>query len=101
MTDKQEFHTSNPKHLRVIAALLTRPCPREQIDRTAGVSNGPDVVFRLRGRGLAIPCERVKRQDLDGEWTHPGIYHLTAADRKIINGFLSRRAKEKARCERA
>lgn len=91
-----DFHTENPKHLRVIHALLTRPCPREQIDKTAGVSNGPDVVYRLRSRGLAIPCERIKRQDLDGEWTHPGIYHLTDADRKAVHRFLAKRAKEKA-----
>ena len=95
------FHTENPKQLRVLAALLVRPCPREQIDKSAGVSNGPDVVFRLRGRGLSIPCERVKRKGIDGEWTHPGIYQLTASDRKAINRFLSRRAKEQARCERA
>jgi len=59
--------TTNPRHLRAIAALLRRPMPREHLDREAGCSNGPDLVLELRRRGLSIPCKRVTVFDRDGQ----------------------------------
>ncbi|MEI8326741.1 MAG: hypothetical protein WCH44_15520, partial [Betaproteobacteria bacterium] len=40
--------TDNPRHLRVIQALMTRPLPRGQLDAVAGASNGPDLIAELR-----------------------------------------------------
>lgn len=52
--------TDNPRHLRVLQALLVRPMPREQLGKVAGCSNGPDLIAELRRRGLEVPCERIK-----------------------------------------
>ncbi len=40
--------TDNPRELRVIQALLTRPRRREDVDAIAGASNGPDLISNLR-----------------------------------------------------
>ena len=77
--------TENPRHLRVIQALLTRPLPREQVDSVAGCSNGPDLIAELRRRGLEAPCERTKKKDRDLFDCWPGVYHLTQRDRRRIS----------------
>ena len=74
--------TDNPRHLRAIAALLRRPMPRESLDKEAGASNGPELVAELRRRGLEVPCERIRFIDRDGYLCRPGVYSLTAADRR-------------------
>lgn len=84
--------TDNPRHLRVIQALLTRPLPREQLDQVAGCSNGPDLVAELRRRGLKAPCERTKKKDRDLFDCWPGVYHFTAQDRRKVNAWKRRRA---------
>lgn len=76
--------TDNPRHLRVIVALETRARKREEIDRIAGASNGPELIAELRRRGLDIPCDRVPAIDRDGKLTRPGVYHLNATDRSKI-----------------
>ena len=54
--DKRKFNgTENPRHLRVIMALLVSPRTRETIDRVAGASNGPELMAELRRRGLDAP----------------------------------------------
>ena len=76
--------TSNPRHLRVINALLRRPMPRESLDKCAGCSNGPELVAELRRRGLEVPCVRVECLDRDGQRVRPGVYSFSKADvRKI------------------
>lgn len=85
--------TSNPRHLRAIEALRTRPMPREELDRRAGCSNGPELVAELRRRGLDCPCERVECYDRDGKTVRRGVYHLTSSDRRILSRWLSKRAK--------
>lgn len=79
--------TDNPRHLRVIVALETRPRKREEIDRIAGCSNAPELIAELRRRGLEFPCVRVPAIDRDGKLTHPGIYHSTVADRRKIRNW--------------
>jgi len=74
----------NARELRVLRELLRRPMPREVLDRTAGASNGPDVVAELRRRGLAVPCDRVPCFDRDGHEVRRGVYHATASDRRAI-----------------
>jgi hypothetical protein len=85
--------TENPRHLRVIQALLTRPITREQLDRLAGCSNGPELVAELRRRGLELPCTRTRKQDRDLFDCWPGVYHLTQADRCKLAAWLRKRAK--------
>ena len=61
-TKRQFTGTDNPRHLRALAALLSHPVPREQIDAIAGCSNGPELIAELRRRGLGkdhLPCERI------------------------------------------
>lgn len=80
--------TDNPRDLRAISALMIRPRRREELDRIVGASNSPDLVFRLREQGLAIPCERVPAIDRDGTQVKPGVYSLTNEDRRAINAWL-------------
>ena len=83
--------TENPRHLRAIHALLRRPMPREQLDREAGASNGPDLVADLRLRGLDLPCNRVPCLDRDGREVRRGIYHFTQRDRIRIARWQAKR----------
>ena len=89
--EQREFYTDNPRHQRALALLLQRPAKREELDRAAGCSNGPELVAELRRRGLELPCERVDAIDRDGRHCKPGIYSLTSKDRRRINAWLRRR----------
>ena len=82
--------TDNPRHLRVIQALMTRPLPREQLDSVAGASNGPELVAELRRRGLETPCTRTKKKDRDLFDCWPGVYHFTQRDRRNIYRWLAK-----------
>ena len=84
--------TDNPRHLRVIQALTTRPLPREQLDQVAGCSNGPELVAELRRRGLQAPCTRTKRKDRDLFDCWPGVYHFTERDRRKLTAWKRERA---------
>lgn len=79
------------RHRRIAHALLVRSRTREQIDAAAGASNGPDEVLRLRALGLEIPCVRVPCIDRDGKEVQRGVYSFTAADRRKVNTWLSKR----------
>lgn len=83
--------TDNPRHLRVIQALMTRPLPRQQLDAVAGASNGPELVAELRRRGLELLCTRTKKIDRDGFDVLPGIYHFTQQDRRRVSRWLAQR----------
>ena len=85
--------TDNPRHLRALQALKTRPLPREQLDHIAGCSNGPDLVAELRRRGLELPCTRTKKMDQDLFSVFPGVYHLTEQDRRKIRRWIAIRGK--------
>lgn len=76
--------TCNIRHLRVLAVLLVRQLFREELDKIAGCSNGPELVAELRRFGLEIPCQRVTRLDRDGKRCRPGVYSLTDDDRLKI-----------------
>lgn len=82
--------TDNPRHLRVMHAMLRRPRRREDIDCIAGCSNGPELIAELRRRGLDVPCERIKFIDRDGYPCRPGVYSLTSSDRRKIYTWLSK-----------
>jgi len=83
--------TDNPRHLRVIPALMARPRRREDVDDIAGCSNSPELIAELRRRGLDVPCERIKFVDRDGYICRPGVYSLTLKDRRLIHAWMARR----------
>lgn len=83
--------TDNPRHLRVIHAGLVRARKREEIDRIAGASNGPELIAELRRRGLRIPCQRVPGIDRDGYPIKFGVYEFDDDDRRAINAWLRKR----------
>ena len=83
--------TNNPRHLRVLPIMLNRPLPREALDREAGCSNGPELVAELRRRGLDVPCHRISFVDRDGYTCRPGVYSLTASDRRKVYAWLASR----------
>lgn len=83
--------TKSPRHVRVLRALMKfRKLTREQLDRVAGSSNGPDVVFRLRTKGLAVPCTLLPRVDRDGRPCEVGEYRLTQQDRRAVIAWMRR-----------
>lgn len=86
--------TENRRHLRVIYALLIRPRKREEIDRTAGASNGPEVIAGLRRRGLNIPCKLVPGIDRDGRTVNYGVYSLDNEDRRKLAIWQRQRSKK-------
>lgn len=88
--------TDDPRHLRVLNALRIKPQPREAVDTIAGVSNGPDIVMRLRAGGLEIPCDRITVLDRDNRPRRPGIYSLTPHDHYLVTEWLAARAQQGA-----
>lgn len=89
--------TDNPRHLRVIQAVTVRPVPREELDRVAGCSNGPDLVAELRRLGLELPCCRTRKLDRDLFPVFPGVYHLTDRDRRKLNAWKRQRSAKRGR----
>lgn len=85
--------TDNPRHRRVIHALLVRSRRREEIDRIAGASNGPELIAELRRRGLEVPCHRVPSVDRDGFVVRVGVYEFPPADASAIRVWMRKRAK--------
>jgi hypothetical protein len=86
--------TENPRHLRALMALMVRPRPREEIDRTAGCSNGPALMSDLRDLGLDAPCSKTPCIDRDGFEVKRGIYYLTDHDKRLIRAWLKRRERK-------
>lgn len=86
--------TDNPRHLRAIQALMTRPQRREHLDAVAGCSNAPELIAELRRRGLDVPCERVPDTDRDGRPIKRGVYHFIQSDRRKLNEWLRLRERK-------
>lgn len=86
--------TDNPRHLRVLKALLIRPQSRETIDACAGCSNGPDLVAELRRRGLELPCKLTPCIDRDGREVKRGLYYLTDLDRLKVRFWMRKCKRE-------
>jgi hypothetical protein len=84
--------SSNPRHQRVLAALLRGPQPRQTLDAVAGCTNAPELVAELRRRGLDAPCRRIDAIDRDGRPCKPGIYFLSDSDRRKVGRWLAQRA---------
>jgi hypothetical protein len=90
--------TDNPRHLRAIVVLLRRPLAREDLDSVAGCSNGPALVAALRDKGLTLPCDRIEFVDRDGRPCRPGVYSLTASDRRLLLQWMARQSRRGDRC---
>ncbi len=70
-----------PRHRRLLIALLHGPVSREDADRIAGASNGPDEVMQIRRRYLLkLPCVRKTGRDRDGCRVEYGVYSLADSD---------------------
>ena len=72
------------RQCRVCEALLVSDfwIGREEIDRIAGASNGPQIIAELRhGWGIDIEMRRVDRVDRDGRHCKPGQYRITTQGR--------------------
>ncbi len=77
--------TTSPRHVRVLRALMAvHKLAREDLDRVAGASNGPDIVAALRRKGLDIPCVLREGIDRDGRPCKTGEYSLTESDRAAL-----------------
>jgi len=74
----------NPREARFLQTILHRHITREEADAVAGASNSPELVNKLRERGLSLPCYRVGAYDRDALWTWRGLYGATEADKKAI-----------------
>lgn len=82
---------TSPRQLRALVGLLAAPngLAREELDRTAGCSNGPDLIANLRAKGLHIPCEMRVVIDRDDRKIEAGFYSLAAADRPIARRLVA------------
>lgn len=79
----------SPPQARVLKALMQqRWIRRQDIDQIAGKSNGPDVIMRLRRKGLTIFCSRQQAVDRDGQPCHPGRYQLEDVSRGLASQIL-------------
>lgn len=81
-----------PRHSRAIFGLLRRPMSREELDRVAGCSNGPQLVAELRQRGLDIPCRMISGRDRDGRRVRYGEYRFTRQDRRKVIHWVAKRS---------
>lgn len=81
--------TMTPRQARAIDALssTTGWLWREQIDRIAGASNGPEIIRQLRCKLTGydgIEMEQVEITDRDGRPAKPGRYRLTDMGRQRL-----------------
>jgi hypothetical protein len=78
-----------PRAIRVLKALCKGPVFREQVDRLAGCSNGPGLIYQLRKRyGLEIPCRRERGLGRDWLFVSRGRYRLSDKDRMLVPKLL-------------
>jgi hypothetical protein len=76
-----------PRQSRVVEALCSTEgwIFREEVDRIAGASNGPQVIAELRHNwGIDIAMQRVDRLDRDGRPCKPGQYRITSLGRQHL-----------------
>lgn len=74
---------------RVLRALISTSewIRREEIDRIAEASNGPEVISQIRKRlgKDAVETIRFHKINSDGLVVHPGAYRLTALGRQRVS----------------
>ena len=81
--------TKSPRRIRALIALVYRDyVSRENLDRLAGCSNSPDLVFQMKNAGLPIQTREVKAKDRDGRNTHYADYYLPPAIKAKVKNWL-------------
>ena len=76
---------------RVVKALVTRRdwIWREEIDKIAGASNGPEIIRQLRHHhGIEIDMVKVEKIDRDGRPCKPGKYKITDSGIEAASAYL-------------
>lgn len=104
---KQIFHfdlkysafigTKNMAELRAIDALLQADCSgvsRNDLDLICGSSNSPEIIRRLRAKGLHIDCEIKDTVNRFGEPVRAGFYSLTRQGAAKLRLWLREKARE-------
>lgn len=86
---------TSPRQLRVMNALMLAVRSRKAIDNIAGCSNGPDVIHKLRKKGLTIPCDNVPFIDRDGHEVTHGVYSFTNQDKLKVGHWLAQQMRSK------
>jgi hypothetical protein len=89
--NKRNFKLSH-RQSRVCQVLATgRKLWREEVDRIAGASNGPELMRQLRRKGLEWQCDRIKKTDRDGNKCKPGLYSIVGSGWETLQvwGFLN------------
>lgn len=89
--------TTNTAELRAIDALIKakgKQVSRKDLDRACGSSNSPEIVRRLRGKGLPIECELKSTANRFGEPVQAGHYSLTRYGHAKLRLWLRQKAKE-------
>lgn len=85
---EQRQFIRSPRQVRVLQALLGRSITRKECDAIARASNGPDVIFGLRGHGLQVETTLVDCQDFDGKPSRFARYWLPDAERPRARELL-------------
>ena len=92
---------TSPRQERVLMALMTgAPLTNAHVRRIAGAANGPDVVAKLRARGLSAAHELVTEfvdvTDVDGEVARIGRWRLTEIGLAKVAAWLAQRQPREA-----
>ena len=84
---KNVLRVPTPRQRRVLAALAATDgwISREEVDRIAGASNGPQIIAELRHRwGISIEMEQARVVDRDNRPCKPGRYRLKPEGRERL-----------------
>jgi hypothetical protein len=86
---KSKYRKLSTRQARTMAALVasTGWISREQIDRIAGASNGPQIIMELRRKVTGhdgLDTTRMDAVDRDGKPCKPGYYCINAIGRERV-----------------
>jgi hypothetical protein len=85
-----------PRQSRLLVALLQANdwITRENVDRIAGASNGPQIVLEVRRKVTGydgIEMQKADATDRDGKACKPGRYRLSTQGRQRAAEWLARK----------
>lgn len=86
--------TSNASELRAIDAFIKargKQVSRKDLDRACASTNSPEIVRRLKAKGLAIECELKSTVNRFGESVQAGFYSLTPYAHEKLRLWLSKK----------
>jgi len=87
--NKRNFKLTERQHRTCEAFAMRGKLWREDVDRIAGASNGPEIMRQLKAKGLTW-CDRIRVIDRDGHPCEPGIYSIVGSGWDTLRkwGFL-------------